>query len=188
MSSENTNNDFVQQFIEILVRQGALNDSDVQAIKESFARSTLIQFDAFLLDEGLVERSALLNALSQYYQVPAYDVLGEFFDHLLLQNFPKDFLLRNRVIPLEIDHDELIVVAAEPDTPGLEHALRKFTEQDIIFKVGLAQDISDAVKEFYDKAVTEDVLEDVDVQEHRQLREEASYEQSKNDMLRDEEE
>lgn len=180
MANKNTKKNFVDDMVAILVRQGALQNSEAQAIKESFARSTSAQFDEFLLDEGLIEKPALLKALSEYYQMPAVDVVGEFFDHLLLTNFPKDFLLRNRVIPLEIDQDELVVVAAEPDMAGLEHAIRKFTENDIIFRVGIARDICDAVKEFYDVAPTEEIPEDLDIQEeHRQQREELSYEYHK---------
>lgn len=161
------NTTFVDRILEILTKQGVLKLQEVKNLKAAFEQSAAEQFDYFLLSEGLVEKSALLGALSTLYKVPAFDVTGAFFDHLLLTNFPKDFLLRNAVIPLELDGDELVVVAAEPDTPGLEHALRRFTENDIVFMVGLRTAIGDAVKEFYDKAVTEDIPEDVDIRQEQ---------------------
>lgn len=158
---------FVDRILEVLTKQGILKPQEAKDLKTAFEQRAAEQFDYFLLSEGLVEKNALLKALSVLYKVPAFDVNGAFFDHLLLTNFPKDFLLRNAVIPLELDGDALVVVVAEPDTPGLEHALRQFTENDIVFMVGLRTAICDAVKEFYDKAVTEDIPEDVDIRQEQ---------------------
>lgn len=165
MQKGERNNTIVDRIIDALVRLGAIEVKEKENIKNAFGQSSSARFDDFLISEGLVERDMLLRALSPCYQVPAYDVVGEFFDHILLTNFPKDFLLRNAVIPLELDGDELVVIAAEPDTPGLEHAIRQFTENDVVFAVGLRTDICDAVKEFYDKSVTEDIPEDLDLHE-----------------------
>lgn len=168
-SDEKRSATVVDRILEILVRQGAVKAQEARNLKDAFEKSAIEQFDYFLVSEGLVDKASLLKALSEYYKVPAFDVTGAFFDHLLLTNFPKDFLLRNAVIPLELDGDELVVVAAAPDIPGLEHAIRAFTESDVVFVVGLRIDIGDAVKEFYDKAVTEDVPEDIDArEEHRE--------------------
>ena len=38
------------------------------------------------------------------------DPIGYFFDHYLLIKFPKDFLLRNLVIPIEVVEDNILMV------------------------------------------------------------------------------
>ena len=130
-------------------------------------------FDDFLLEEGLIEEEPLLRALAEYYQVPSVDVTGYFFDTDLLRNFPKDFLLRNRIVPLEMEDDILIVVANDPDNPDLLSSIGAYTSEDIQFRVGLARDITDAVTEFYEKSPT-DLLDDQDLADE-QLEEEERY-------------
>ncbi len=147
---------FAQQLCGILVKQKVIDEAEGRAMQRAFKNSAKENFDDFLLEEGLIEEAVLLRALGQYFQVPPIDVTGYFFDTQLLRNFPKDFLLRNRIIPLEMDvEDIMIVVASDPDNPELLPAMGKYTPEDIQFRVGLGRDISDAIQEFYDKSLTE---------------------------------
>src|SRR5690349_13243028 len=141
---------FVEAFTKILSEQNAIKPDEASALKKAFFNRSQEAFDDFLLEEGLVSRTAILNALSQYYDVPAFDVIGYFFDHLLLIEFPKDFLLRNQMIPLERDENILFMIASNPNNPELLAEIGKYVSYDIQFLVGIAGDITDAVKEFYD--------------------------------------
>lgn len=157
---------FADQITALLVKQGAIARKEVPGIHRNFAQAAQDQFDYFLLEEGLVEPEALLKALSELYQVPSYDVTDYFFDTQLLRMFPKDFLLRNSIIPLEQDENMLVVVASEPEREGLESEIREFVSYDIDFYVGIGRDICDAVKEFYDKAPTQE-QQDQDLRQER---------------------
>ncbi|GMU19774.1 MAG: hypothetical protein AMXMBFR12_09660 [Candidatus Babeliales bacterium] len=175
---------FVQGLCEVLVKQQVVSESEARSLARAFKNSEKENFDDFLLEEGLVDESALLRALGQYYQLPAVDVTGYFFDTLLLRNFPKDFLLRNRIIPLEVEDDFMTVVASNPDNPDLLSAIGAYSSQDIQFRVGLGRDICDAVKEFYDKSET-DLIDDSDADLiNEQLGEEERY----HSLLHDEDE
>lgn len=175
---------FAQGLCDILVKQKAVSESEGRALARAFKNSEKENFDDFLLEEGLVEENVLLRALAQYFQVPSVDVTGYFFDTQLLRNFPKDFLLRNRIIPLEMEDDIMIVVASDPDNPDLLPAMGAYTSEDIQFRVGLGRDISDSVKEFYDKSPT-DLIDDSDTDLiDEQLGEEVRY----HDLLHDEDE
>lgn len=148
---------FAQELSDILIKQRVVSAEVARQIQDSYGRSSIDEFDDFLLEEGLVAKEDILKALSDYYKVPAFDVTGKFFDRLLLQNFPKEFLIRNVVIPREEENEDmLMVVAADPQRPGLEAAMREFANADISFLVGIRQDIIDAINEYYDKADTED--------------------------------
>ena len=162
---------FANTLCDILVKHQAFNPAEARALQRSFKNSEKENFDDFLLEEGLVEEAVLLRALSEYYQVPAVDVTGYFFDTEFLRNFPKDFLLRNRIIPLEMEDDILIIVANEPDDADLLSKIGAYTSEDVQFRVGLARDICDAVKEFYEKSPT-DLLSDDDLLDEQLVQEE----------------
>lgn len=175
---------FAQALCDVLVKQRVVSESEARALGRAFKNSEKENFDDFLLEEGLVDENVLLRALSQYYQVPSVDVTGYFFDTQLLRNFPKDFLLRNRIVPLEVEDDFMTIVASDPDNTDLLSAIGAYTSEDIQFRVGLGRDISDAVKEFYDKSDT-DLIDDSDTDLiDEQLGEEVRY----HDLLHDEDE
>ena len=68
---------------------------------------------------------------------------------------------------INLDENMMIMVAANPDNSELLFEIGQNVSYDIRFYVGIARDICDAVKEYYDKADTQDVEEDEDLrQEH----------------------
>lgn len=152
---------FVKDLLQLLIVNGAFNEQEGIKAERAFYETDRDQFDEFLLDEGLVERDVLLKALSQYYQVPSFDVDGFFFEHALLRQFPKDVLLRHEIIPCVVDENEfLVVVAAHPDDEELLSVIGEFVSYDVRFNVGIARDICDAVKEFYETSLTQDGLKE----------------------------
>lgn len=169
------NETFAQELCDILVKNKVLTDKESAIMHKAFKDSEYDQFDDFLLSEGLVEKSDLLRALSQYYKVPSFDVSGFFFNTLLLREYPKEFLMGNAVIPLESEDDGMVVViASDPEADGLETQMQKYASYDVEFLVGLKQDIIDAVREFYDKSPTEDAdIEDMSMDEEERLEKEA---------------
>lgn len=163
---------FAQAISDILIKNKVVSSEVMRGVQEAFGRSSAAEFDDFLLEEGIVRKDDLLAALSDYYEVPSIDVVGEFFDSLLLRNFPLDFLERNAVIPYEEENENmLVVIAANPTRDALERGLRNFCNYDITFMVGLRQDIMDAAREYYDRAPTQTSFsEDVDIdprEEHK---------------------
>lgn len=169
------NETFAQELCDILVKNKTIEQKESEAMHKAFANSEYDEFDDFLIEQGLVEESDLLRALSLYYKVPSFDVNGYFFNHMLLHQFPKDFLLRNAVIPLEMENDDmLIVVASQPEKPGLESEMREFVSYDIEYMVGIQRDICDAIKEYYDKPPNDDAdFDDMSMDEEERLKHEA---------------
>ena len=141
---------FVEKFTTILLDQGFIQKSEADALKQDFYDRSKDTFDFFLLDEGLISKEKILKALSIYYQVPSIDIVGIFFDHYLLTNFPKDFLIRNMVIPYQIEGEILTVIANNPADEDLSVKIEKLTDYNVEFLVGLGQPILDAIEEYYD--------------------------------------
>lgn len=157
---------FEVRLCEILVNHGVITQEESQAIQASFHESETDQFDDFLLSEGLVDEERLLEALAEYFQVPAFDVIGYFFQTHLLRMFPKQMLARNEIIPLEVDENMMVIVANNPDNPELLAEIGENVSYDIRFYVGIGRDIIDAVEEFYDLADTENLPDDDLREEH----------------------
>ncbi len=145
--------EFVYELCNRLAARGALTDQDAQTLATAFKESSAASFEDFLLEEGMVTKEALLEVLSDYYQVPALDVIGVFFDHHMVCMFPKDVMLRHGFIPYERDGDVLIVVASWQSNPELPEIIGSFVSYDVTFMVGLYRDINDMVKEFYDESL-----------------------------------
>ncbi len=159
---------FEAGFLEVLVQLTFITPEDAIELLKRYDESDVDQFDEFLLSEGILEQEELLQALSQYYQVPSFDVVGYFFETHLLRMFDKSMLLRNEIIPMQVDENIMIVVAANPDNSELLFEIGENVSYDVRFYVGIARDICDAVKEYYDKADTEDI-ENEDLREEHLL-------------------
>jgi hypothetical protein len=152
MRNEST---FIEKICEIMVKREIISPKEAEALKKDFKQRSHISFDNFLLEEGLVEKSDLLIALSDYYQVPAFDVMGHFFNHILVTQFPKDFLIRNGIIPLDTEGDNiLIMVAATPDDEELPARIGKYVSYEVYFMVGIYEDIVEAINDYYDESIT----------------------------------
>ncbi|BDC34835.1 hypothetical protein Noda2021_07930 [Candidatus Dependentiae bacterium Noda2021] len=162
---------FAQALCDILVKHKVIKVEEARAMQRAFKNSSKESFDDFLLEESLVEEAPLLKALSDLYEVPAIDVVGYFFETFLLHKFPKDFLLRKRIIPLQVDENILIMVASNPNDPDLLPEIGENVSYDIQFYVGLGRDIEDSVKEFYEESLTQGYDQDKVENDHEIERE-----------------
>lgn len=189
MLGEKTNNkkheSFVEGLMHVLVKQGSCNESEARVIMQSFYDADAYEFDSFLVDEGLVSVSRMLNALEDYYKVPSFDVVGYFFDNQLLHKFPKHLMLQYGFIPLEDDENIMVIIASDPADSNLLFEIGKYVSYDIQFRVGLHHDILDAVKEFYDTSLTQNNEQDqYDVHDESNL-DEGRFEEIDDDQFSD---
>ncbi len=150
------NQSFIDDLAVILVRDNVIKDAMGQTLRKDYKGRSKEAVNDFLLSEGLVDEAALLKALSEIYQVPAFDAEGYFFRHWLLRKFPKDFLLRNCIIPLRVlaDDNILTVVASDPKDENLLPKLGEHVSYNISFLVGICPQIRTAISTFYDDPVT----------------------------------
>jgi len=159
--------EFIDGMIDILTRNKALKVKDTDVLKKDFSKRRALSFEEFLIDEHLVSKPALLKALKEYYNVPAVDVLGHFFEHNLVIMIPKDVQMRYCFIPYARDGNILAVVAANPNHPELPEVIGRHVSYDIAFMVGYFRDIRDAIEEFYARAITE-VPQDIELRAEKE--------------------
>lgn len=152
---------FVLKLLTALVELEALSKQEAVSVEKTFTGYTKGQIDYFLLDEGLISQEQLLQALSVVYQVPSFDVRGYFFETQMLHMFPKEILLEFEMIPLTIEEDILIMVVANPADEELVAVVGNHVAFDVEFNVGLRQEITDAIEEYYEISVAQE-QEEVD--------------------------
>jgi len=157
---------FAKELTSILLKNKVISDKEAYNLQKLFKESAKETFDDFLLEQGIIAKEDILKALSQLYKVPAIDVIGRFFRTFLLHKFPKDVLHRNAFIPMDVEDDILVVVASEPDDPRLLSVIGEYVSYDVRFAVGIRRDITNAITEFYDQAITE-VPQDIDLRAER---------------------
>ena len=146
---------FAKALTTILVKNKIFSQEEADSLQKAFKESSKPSFDYFLLEEGLIQKEDLLKALSEHYQVPYFDASGFFFQTFLLKKFPKDFLLRNGIIPIQQDGNMLMMLASSPENPELLPKIGEHVSYDIRFRVGLMRDIIDAIQTYYEPSVTE---------------------------------
>lgn len=161
-------NSYAYTVAELLVRQRALLPERATELYHALKDVADEDFDAFVVKEGFVTKEDLLKALSAYYNVPSFDARGYFFNHMYVRMFPKDAMLRNRFIPLDVDDEIMVVVASNPTDSALAELINTYVSYELTFLVGLEDDISDAVEEYYDEALTVDPEIVDDAQDHEE--------------------
>lgn len=170
---------FVQQLLSILEKQHVIAADMGSELQRLFKKSSKESFDAFLLEEGFVQRTDLLQALSQLYNVPAFDVVGAFFDHELLRKFPQEFLINNCCIPSEVMNDEiLIMIVSRPDDETLYEKISVYVSYFVQNMVGIESDIIQAIEEFYDPSLQ--VVDNFDFMDEEQEQEDKNLEELAN--------
>ena len=141
---------FEEKLCHILIKNRALASDEADTLLQEFKKQPKETFDAFLLSEDMVEKDDLLKALSEYYEVPSFDIIGHLCDHELLHEFPQDVLVRYGVLPLERDGDILIMVASNPNNEESITELSEYVTSDIKFYVGIRSDIVESILEYYE--------------------------------------
>ncbi|MFT6765644.1 MAG: hypothetical protein ACJAZS_000523 [Alteromonas naphthalenivorans] len=143
---------FEKKLCSVLVKNGIITFEESQDLQKDFAGRSKENFDDFLISEDIVLKDDLLQALSEVYEVPSFDTVGHFFKRELLLQFPKDFLIRNAIIPLEREGNMLVMIASEPDNTDCLLEMGDYVSDDIRFFVSIKQDIFDAIEEYSDES------------------------------------
>jgi len=157
---------FVSRLADQLVKQGAMGEAEATSIVNEFKGRSTARIDDMLLDEATLDRETLLKALQGVFGLPPFDVRGHFFNHQLLLLFPKDFLLRKGMIPLDVDEDMLTIVMSNPEDEQAIAEFGNYVAYTLNVYVGVERDIIDAIEEYYDEDIvtseTHEQTEDID--------------------------
>lgn len=142
----------IYRLAEFLAEKGYIAASEVPALAKDFKGTDLYNFEQFLLEQGIVDKAQLLSALSAFYEVPSFDVMGYMFDHSRVTMFPKEVLLKHIFLPIDVDEYIIAIVAANPHDAAIYDIVRELVPFAAEFRVGIARDIIDEIRAFYQEA------------------------------------
>ncbi|MBI2570399.1 MAG: Flp pilus assembly complex ATPase component TadA [Candidatus Schekmanbacteria bacterium] len=98
----------------ILVARGCCKDAEIETALRRQRREGG-RLGEILVATGVVTESELAHALAVQHGMPCLaEALAEAADAELVSRFPRAFLTRNKVLPLQIEHGRLRVAAADP--------------------------------------------------------------------------
>jgi hypothetical protein len=166
---------FVDRLADVLIKIKALRPEERDAISINFKNRQKDNFGYFLLDEGLVSRQQLLRAYSLLYNLPSLDVQGFMFDHDLVTSFDKDVLILQEAIPVESDESIIIFCVSDPEKPGLEEELGKYTDSIIELQVGIGRDIIDAIEDYFEDVPDEMLYDEMEEEVQAESEEDVDY-------------
>jgi general secretion pathway protein E len=128
-------------------------------------------------EEDVVRALAAQLDLEYVASISADDVEPE-----LIARMPINFAKQNKVLPLKIESDQVVLVVSDPlDTASLDHA-RMLLGRDVLPKVALGSRIVDAINQVYDRNLNEaeQVVDEMEAQDLQSA--EASLEEAQ-DLL-----
>jgi type IV pilus assembly protein PilB len=139
---------------ELLVKEGTITqiqlEQAVRVQKQDGGR-----LGEILVKIGVLKEDQLVAALGKQLNIPYFSMGTELkpaFDQNLEKLIPKDFALKNVVLPLSRTLNSLTVVMFDPLDIILIDNLRKLTSCDINPVIAAKSDINRAVEKFYGKS------------------------------------
>jgi len=112
-----------EQFLEILLKEGILNESQVLKLK----REILItgqRAEQIIFDQKLASDIDIANVKSKIFNIPVARIPFDNFDDKLLDLIPEETVRVYGVAPIAVDENNLIVGMLYPDDTKAQEALK----------------------------------------------------------------
>lgn len=139
---------------EILIKEGILTQEQLSKAIEAQKKESG-RIGEILIKMGLVTEQDIVSALGKQLNIPyvssGSDLLKPATDKQLDVLIPKDFALKNLVIPLSKNLNSLTVAVFDPLDVILLDNIRKITDSEINVIVATKSDIEKAIENFYGK-------------------------------------
>jgi type IV pilus assembly protein PilB len=151
----------------MLVQQGHLGDEQLQ---KALARQKTSgkKLGEFLVDEKLVDESAVLDVLSQQLGLPSVKLRPGLVDPLVVDHIDKDLAQRHLIVPMFKVEDTLTVAMAEPQALLVVDDLERTTGLRVRPVIALGSNVSEYINKYYAQDVKIDnfvaSLEDANVE------------------------
>ncbi len=139
---------------ELLIKEGLINTSQLEKVI-ALQRKEGGRLGEILVKMGVLKEEQAVAILGNHLNIPYFNMGTELkpaADQNLEQLIPKDFAIRNTVLPLSRTLRSLTVAMADPLDLMLIDNLRKLTGCEINPVIATRSDITKAVENFYGKS------------------------------------
>jgi type II secretory ATPase GspE/PulE/Tfp pilus assembly ATPase PilB-like protein len=136
----------------ILVSQSYLSEEELKdVLKAADDRRTDLR--TILFERRLLTSELLENALSEHYKLPFFDLINKAPAREIVAALPEDFARTFSALAVSYEADKQITVAvSDPQTEGLEEAIRANVGQPVYIPTGKAAKEGKSKKAFFAKA------------------------------------
>ena len=155
---------------ELLLKAGVITDEQLESAREEVENAGEGTVSASLLKQGSITEEALLDIVSQQFNVPILELEDLSIGEETLALFPRDLSLKHCLLPVAMDNGVLTLVMSDPSNLTAINDIKFITGYDI--NVSLASEI--AIKAMQEKlfesnvsydSIISDFDEDVEVVE-----------------------
>ncbi len=139
--------DIETQIMEFLLKSGKISPADVERSR-NLQEQTGGKECRILLDLGLISEEDLRDAYADLLGLPIWEKKKK-QAYPIVDELSYNFLLANKVLPLDTKNAKLSVALANPCDTSLLEVLRYRTNKDIKSYIGCEKDIVDSINETY---------------------------------------
>ena len=133
---------------QVCLRTGVVTEKECErAMKES--KRTGRNMLQVLIDNGVVSKPLLGDALAEELDIPWMDLQEAEFDREALQLLPEHLARQNRMIPISQQDNTVRVAMANPQDAACRESFRMLVDMDLKPVLAFEQDVLDAIDEQY---------------------------------------
>lgn len=116
----------IQTIKEIIVEGGYVSPEDVAEAEKAVADGSSISIVQYLLDNELVNKDILGQAIAEKFGVPYADLNSNMPDKEQILRIPKEMAMKYKAVIFKEDQNTIVVTTNDPRQPGLMEELEKF--------------------------------------------------------------
>jgi type II secretory ATPase GspE/PulE/Tfp pilus assembly ATPase PilB-like protein len=133
----------------ILVQQSYLSAEELKDVLRE-AEERRVDIRTILFERRLLTADLLENALSEYYKLPFYDLIGKAPTNEIISILPEEFARTFSAVAVSFSEKEITVATADPTQEGLEETIRANVKQKQFVPTGkLAKEAAKAKHGFW---------------------------------------
>jgi type II secretory ATPase GspE/PulE/Tfp pilus assembly ATPase PilB-like protein len=133
---------------EILQDRGQISAANLQKLfKEQEGK--MVRLGELILETGLVDKPQLVNAIEEVSRVPYLDCTAIECELEALQLIPKAMALRLDILPIRMDHLQMVVAMAEPQNISTIDEVRFTSGKGLSPRFGFRAEIEAAIERVY---------------------------------------
>jgi general secretion pathway protein E len=133
---------------QLLLERNLINPVELQSAL-ALQRERKDKIGKILLDLGYLAERDLIAVLSEQHNAPLIPAAEYPAVPLELEKLSSKFLRQFKVLPLDLENNQLTVAMADPSDLDTIESLRLFTGNEIKIRLGLENEISEALERLY---------------------------------------
>ncbi|MFW5893569.1 MAG: GspE/PulE family protein [Verrucomicrobiota bacterium] len=144
--------------LDLLRKRNVLSDQDLEGIQNE-ALTTEAELEKHLVEKRLATEEDILLALAEHARIPVISLANYAVREELIDELPRDMLVRNRMLPVARTETTLTLAVADPLNLMAVEEVGIFTQMQVIPVAVRESDLTDSLQQ--SDRTSEDELDDI---------------------------